>query len=139
MTTREFFAIVYDHLTEDGVMVINIGRSPSDRRLIDGLVGTIKRSFRPYMSWMFPSRSIPSSMPRCRETEITNLYQNFEYLQTSGAVHPILLDAIQKAIVYQQPTPEKPVVFTDDWAPIEWITNNMVLEFVLFGEVEHLR
>jgi hypothetical protein len=29
-------------------------------------------------------------------------------------------------------------VFTDDRAPIEWITNNMVLNFVLSGDVEAL-
>ncbi|MDP3449835.1 MAG: fused MFS/spermidine synthase, partial [Anaerolineaceae bacterium] len=34
MTTQEFFLILKDHLKEDGVMVINIGRSTDDRRLI---------------------------------------------------------------------------------------------------------
>jgi hypothetical protein len=38
-----------------------------------------------------------------------------------------------------QPTPGVDVVYTDDWAPIEWITNNMVLNFVLFGEMEDLQ
>ena len=37
LTTREFFQIVHDHLVEDGVLVINVGRSPTDRRLMDGL------------------------------------------------------------------------------------------------------
>jgi len=27
-------------------------------------------------------------------------------------------------------------VFTDDHAPVEWITNDMVLRFLLFGEME---
>ena len=27
LTTREFFQVVYDHLTEDGAMVINVGRA----------------------------------------------------------------------------------------------------------------
>jgi hypothetical protein len=45
LTTREFFQIVRDHLTEDGVMAINVGRSPIDRRLIDQLVSTIRTVF----------------------------------------------------------------------------------------------
>jgi hypothetical protein len=35
-----------------------------------------------------------------------------------------------------RPTPESQTVFTDDLAPIEWITNNMVLYYVLFGDLE---
>jgi hypothetical protein len=30
------------------------------------------------------------------------------------------------------------VVYTDDRAPIEWITNDMVLSYVLFGDMESL-
>ena len=35
-----------------------------------------------------------------------------------------------------QPTPAGGMVFTDDLAPIEWITNDMVLRFILGGGVE---
>jgi len=41
MTTVEFFQIVYDHLEADGVMVINIGRGPTDRRLLDALTAIV--------------------------------------------------------------------------------------------------
>jgi MFS family permease len=139
MTTREFFEIVYDHLSEDGVMVINIGRSPTDRRLIDGLVGTIHTVFPSIYVMDVPESFNTIVYATVRETDITYLYENFENLKASGKAHPLLLDAIQKAIVFRQPTPDNHTIFTDDWAPIEWITNNMVLEFVLLGEVEHLR
>ncbi len=46
LTTQEFFQIVRDHLTDDGVMVINVGRSPQDRRLVDMLSSTILTVFR---------------------------------------------------------------------------------------------
>ena len=35
MTTHEFFQIAHDHLTSDGVLVINVGRGPEDRRLVE--------------------------------------------------------------------------------------------------------
>jgi hypothetical protein len=38
-----------------------------------------------------------------------------------------------------QPMPEASTVFTDDLAPIEWITNNMVLRFMLYGDMEVLQ
>ena len=45
MTTREFFQTVYDHLEDDGVLVINVGRGPTDRRLVDALSATIRSVF----------------------------------------------------------------------------------------------
>jgi predicted membrane-bound spermidine synthase len=139
MTTKEFFEIVHDHLTEDGVMVINIGRSPTDRRLIDGLAGTIQAVFPSIYVMDVPESFNTILYASVQQTEITNLYKNLEHLTASEGVNPILLDAIQRMIVFQQPSPENNIVFTDDWAPIEWITNNMVLEFVFLGEVEQLR
>lgn len=139
MTTKEFFEIIHNHLTDDGVMVINIGRSPIDRRLIDDLVGTIKTIYPSIYVMDVPDSFNTIVYATVQQTEITNLYRNFENLKSESETHPLLLDAIQKTIAFQQPTPESQVVFTDDWAPIEWITNNMVLEFVLFGEVEDLR
>jgi hypothetical protein len=29
-------------------------------------------------------------------------------------------------------------VYTDDWSPIEWVTNQMVLSYVLFGDLEQI-
>jgi hypothetical protein len=49
-----------------------------------------------------------------------------------------LIESIQRVILNQQPKPESRVVFTDDWAPVEWITNNMVLNYVLFDDMEAL-
>ncbi len=51
----------------------------------------------------------------------------------------MLMDSLRIAGAYQQPLPADTLVFTDDRAPIELITNEMVLNFVLFGDVESLR
>ena len=45
LTTREFFQIARDHLTEDGVLVINVGRGPNDRRLINAFAAPSARFF----------------------------------------------------------------------------------------------
>jgi hypothetical protein len=49
------------------------------------------------------------------------------------------MTALERTIVNQQATPKNGRVFTDDNAPIEWITNNMVLNYVFFGDMESLR
>lgn len=139
LTTREFFQQVQAHLSDDGTLAINVGRSPTDRRLIDGLVGT--------MSTVFPSvyiMDVPNTFNSIiyatnQPTGIENLYGNWLYLKTRQDVHPLLLHAIELTIVHQQPTTQSDVVYTDDLAPVEWVTNTMILNFVLKGDMNQLR
>ncbi len=50
----------------------------------------------------------------------------------------LLLDSMLVAIDNVQPTPPVSVVYTDDWSPIEWVTNKMILSYVLFGDLEEI-
>lgn len=119
-------------------MVINVGRSPNDRSLIEGLAGTIRSVF-PSIYVMDVPDSFNSMIYATRQpTQFSNLEANLSFLVQRGGAHPILLDALMWTIQYQQPTPVSQTVYTDDWAPIEWITNSMVLNFVLFGGLEEI-
>jgi spermidine synthase len=138
LTTREFFQLVYDRLSEDGVMVINVGRSPTDRRLVDDLVGTIRSVF-PSVYVMDVPGSFNSIIYATRQpTQIDNLYSNLASLYGQPDVHPLLVRSLERVVVNLQPTPESQTVYTDDWSPIEWITNRMVLSYVLFGDLENM-
>jgi hypothetical protein len=138
LTTQEFFEIVRSHLTEDGVVAINVGRSPDDRRLIDGLVATLRTVFPSVYVMDLPESFNSIIYATAQPTVLSNLSTNYDLLVGKGNVHPLLLEVVRKAILNQQPAPQGGTVFTDDKAPIEWITNNMVLKFVLSGEVETL-
>jgi predicted membrane-bound spermidine synthase len=142
MTTREFFQIGRHHLTEDGVLVINVGRSPDDRSLIDGLVETVQTVFPSVYVMDVPGSFNSMVYATAQKTDFINLFLNFEGLKNRPDIHPLLLTAMQKTIVYLQPLPEnkgKEIVFTDDWAPIELITNKLVLDFVFSGGLEELK
>lgn len=139
LTTQEFFQIVHDHLTQDGAMVINVGRSPADRGLIDSLVGTISSVFPSIYVMDVPESFNSMIYATVQPTQIGNLYQNLLYLYTQKDVHPLLVASLERVVMNQQPTPQSAVVFTDDWAPIEWITNNMVLNYLLFGDMQALQ
>jgi hypothetical protein len=139
LTTQEFFQTVRDHLTDDGVMVINVGRSPDDRRLIDGLASTILTVFPAVYVMDIPDTFNSILYAPLQPTQIENLYENLTYLESRPDVHPLLLESVQRVVAFQQPSPASEVVYTDDWAPIEWITNDMVLNFVLFGGMEKLQ
>jgi len=72
-------------------------------------------------------------------TSFQNLFDNLVMLTGRGDVHPLLLESLKITALNIQPTPNSQTVFTDDLAPIEWITNNMVLRFVLFGNLEEIQ
>jgi spermidine synthase len=138
MTTQEFFQIAFDHLDADGVLTVNVGRSPNDRRLIDGLATTIATVF-PSVYVMDIPGTLNSMIYATRQpTKAENLSLNLSALQKRGDVHPLLIRAVETALVNLQPGYQTTLVFTDDKAPIEWITNRMIINFVLHGDTEIL-
>ncbi len=139
MTTQEFFQIAYDHLAEDGVLAINVGRAPGDRSLIDGLATTIATVF-PSIHIMDIPNTLNSIVYASKQpTSVENLFANYNTLNARGDAHPLLLTAMSSTIVNMQPSYESTQVFTDDKAPIEWLTNNLIVNFLLHGDVEALQ
>ena len=139
LTTVEFFQTVYDHLTSDGVMVINVGRSPHDRRLVNALASTILIVFpsvhivdlpESFNSLIFASR---------KATQSTNLLANYAILRSDPETPELLLQAMTVAVNNLQPVEKSAQIFTDDRANIEWITNALILDYMLFGEMESLQ
>jgi hypothetical protein len=68
-----------------------------------------------------------------------DLLRNYNILFARPDVHPLLLTAMSSTIVNLQPGYETTQVFTDDKAPIEWLTNNLIVNFLLNGDVEALQ
>jgi predicted membrane-bound spermidine synthase len=139
LTTQEFFQIVYDHLAEDGTMVINVGRAPGDRRLVDGLASTIASVFPSVFVMDVPDSFNSILYATRRPAKIDNLYQNYLALLARADAHPLLVESVKRAIAFQQPIEASAVVYTDDLAPVEWITNNMILQYVFFGDMEEVK
>ena len=138
LTTQEFFHIVKDHLSDNGVMVINVGRSPTDRRLVDALTATIGTVFPSVFVMDVPGSFNSIIYATKNNATIENLYQNYNNLSQQSETPKLLLDSIQRVILNQQQATSNDLVFSDDWAPIEWITNSMVLGFVFSDGVESL-
>jgi len=136
MTTKEFFQTAFDHLGEKGVLVINVGRAPNDRRLIDGLATTISSVFPSVFVMDIPGTFNSMIYATREKTAKEDLNANMIRFSIDKDVNPLLTLTLYKTWLNLQPLPVKTIVFTDDLAPIEWITNNMVLNYVFFGDVE---
>ena len=129
LTTVEFFRQVRDHLTGEGVVAINVGHTDSDWRLVEAMVATLGR--------VFPSVHVVNVrdtfnavvVATVQPTQATNLAANLP-----GMTHPLLVDAARRAVTDLHPVTPSDVVFTDDKAPVEYLTNLVVLGFFLFGE-----
>lgn len=130
LTTQQFFSIVSDHLTDDGVLVINVGRTPSDRRLIEAMVGTIGSVFPSVYVVDVPGTFNSIVYATRQPTEARNLELNLYRLEQIGAP-AVLLDVLEKGVAGLQQTPMSDVVFTDDRAPVEQLVNSIVIRFIL--------
>ena len=136
LTTQEFFQIAANHLKPDGVLAINIGRAPGDRRLIDGLATTIGTIFPSIQVMDIPETFNSILYATLQPTEAGNLQANLERFTVRSDVHPLLLRSMQMALDNLQPAPQQTVVFTDDLSPIEWLTNNLILNFLIADGME---
>ena len=138
MITIEFFRVVRSHLSPGGVMVINVGRSPLDRDLVDALATTINQVFSKvfitdipdsFNTMIFASNNVDASWD--------NFVQNMDHLEDIHASE-ILIEASKLALLGKVAGYETSRIFTDDLAPIEWMTNKIVLDYVFSEEVTNL-
>jgi hypothetical protein len=74
-------------------------------------------------------------------TSVSNLAANIDILEQRGNPPPLLMKALYIAFKNLQPSPQVDtnLVFTDDKSPVEWITNNMILRFLVSDQIEELQ
>ena len=129
LTTVEFFQEARDHLTDDGVVVINVGHTPDDYRLVEAMLTTLRQVFPSTHVLDVPDSFNAVIVATVQPTQSGNLCLNLPNLEGNDFLyHTALLGAANLNFV--QPGD---VVFTDDRATIEWMTNALVLEFILKG------
>lgn len=139
LTTVEFFALCRAHLTDDGVLAMNVGRTPEDRSLVDALAVTLLQVF-PSVHVMDVPNSFNSILyATVQPTTFENLQANYDLLSTQPGVHPLLLASIERALANQRETPAEGTLLTDERAPVEWMVNRMVLNFLGSEGVEDLQ
>lgn len=139
MTTLEFFEICASHLADNGVLTLNVGSVPGDRRLVDGLATTMSELF-PTIHIMDIPNSLNSMIFATKQpTTPENFSANLVRLAGDANTNPLLITTMSSTFTNLQDGYTTTTVFTDDLAPIEWIVNNMVVSFVLDGGLEFLQ
>ncbi len=72
-------------------------------------------------------------------TSVKDLQANLVALMTHPEVNLLLTDSMALTLANLQPAPQHTLVFTDDLSPIEWMTNNLILNFLLHGDMNTLK
>lgn len=137
LTTVEFFAEVKARLSENGVVAINVGRTDTDRRLVDALSQTLLAVYPSVYAIDVPQSFNTILVATARSTNAGNLRANISHRVES--VHPILYDILAAAAENLAPLGESDIVFTDDRAPVETLVDSIVLNFLLAGRAEEFR
>jgi spermidine synthase len=136
LTTREFLIEVQARLTAGGVVAVNVGRAPEDRRLIEAMTATLLTVFPTVHTIDVPGALNTILVATARPTTAGNLVANLASLD--AAVDPLLRQALETAQANLVPTQASNIVFTDDRAPVETITDSLVIRYLLEGGIEAL-
>jgi predicted membrane-bound spermidine synthase len=130
LTTVEFFQEVYDHLTPDGVVAINVGRAADDYRLVRAMVTTLLEVFPSAHVIEVPYSFNAVVVATVQPTEAGNLAANLPVIRDNDFLRLTALDAIDNL----HPIQPSQMVFTDNRAPIELMTNALLFDFILGGD-----
>jgi spermidine synthase len=127
LATVEFFRQARDHLTADGVVAINVGRTQDDYRLVEAMLATLLHVFPSAHVIDVPHSFNTVVVATAQPTQAGNLLLNLPHLEGDDFLHPTALAAVANL----RPTEPGTVVFTDDQTAIELMTNALVFDYVL--------
>ncbi len=122
------------HLSERGVVAINVGRTVEDRRLIEAFSATLGEVFPSVHVIDVPATCNSILVATVQPTTPENLLENAAALPADA--HPLLGKILAQAYAQIRPTPEGGIVLTDDRAPTELLTDLILVNFVLSGGSE---
>ena len=129
LTTSEFFAEAAARLSATGALAINVGRVPGDRRLVDGVAATLLTVFPSVHAIDVPGTLNTILVATQRPTTADSLAANLAALPPDA--DPLLRDALATAAANLAPITPGGVVFRDDRAPVETISDSIVIRYLL--------
>ncbi|HQE92635.1 MAG TPA: fused MFS/spermidine synthase [Anaerolineae bacterium] len=133
LTTVEFFAEVRAHLTDEGVVAINVGHTPAagdgDWRLVEAMVATMRQVYPAVYVIEIPNSFNAIVVATVQVTTAQNLADNLPLL-ADARLHTVA----ERALANLRDVAPDGVIFTDDRAPVEQLTHDLALRYILGGQ-----
>lgn len=136
LTTVEFFAEVRARLSAHGVVAVNVGRAPQDRRLVEAITATMQQVFPTIHAIDVPGALNTILVATVQPTTPETLTANLARLPESAPV--LLRQALETAVSGLVAAPAGPIIFTDARAPVETMADSLVLRYLLQGGLSDL-
>ncbi|MFN8490747.1 MAG: fused MFS/spermidine synthase [Caldilineaceae bacterium] len=134
LTTLEFFQLVRSHLSDQGVLAINVGRTATDFALVDALSKTVSQVFPSVylVDQPGPADNLSNSLlvATVQPTQLTNFKHNVAALP---AIQPLEFRHFAQTATQQAhgaAPPPNAAIFTDDHAPVEQIVHRIIWNFL---------
>jgi spermidine synthase len=128
LTTREFFDSAKAHLAPGGVLAINVGRTPTDNRLVDALSGTLNAVFKNVFVIDSNGRFTNSMIYGTSSPVTVDQFIARAGAETNPKLQPIAAEALQTGGVRR--AGPNGIVFTDDLAPVERLIDDIILSYI---------
>src|SRR5918995_1659275 len=126
LATREFFRLARERLEPGGIVALNVASVPGDKSLLNGIAGTLTHEFDWVLVW-----------PALRFNKILIGFDDAKATPAAEIIAngPSELRPLRELLVNQaRPVTEKAKrPWTDDRAPVEWVTDRMIVEYAARG------
>jgi hypothetical protein len=126
LATKEFFRLARAHLTPGGVLALNVAAVPGDDRLSHSIGSTLLAAFPQAWRWR-PLRFSELVLALDRPLSRAELLERVERINpAAGSLARLFRRQVE-------PVRSDSEVLTDDRAPVEWLTDRMIVDFIAHG------
>jgi hypothetical protein len=124
LATKEFFELVRARLRPGGIVALNVATVPDDRRLVEELAGTLATVLPTVRVW-----------PVLRFNHIVIGFNGPGTEVSRIEPEPGPLAQLQRLLDDQlgEPVDASGDPWTDDHAPVEWVTDRMIISYASRG------
>jgi spermidine synthase len=126
LATREFFRLARERLAPGGIVALNVATVPDDDRLVRAVGGTLAAELPQALAWpalRFNTIVLGLTEP-LDDAELTRR------LRTGPSELAPLRELLARDLA---PVEEKSRPWTDDHAPVEWLTDRMIVSYAAGG------
>jgi spermine/spermidine synthase len=132
LATQQFFRLVMSRLRPGGIVALNVATASGDHRLAEGIAGTLRTEFPQVLTW--------------QALKLNQLVLGFDRpvsrarLGAAVARTPQRIRVLTRLLAeHARAAAPSAEPWTDDRAPVEWVTDRMILEYAARGANLHER
>jgi spermidine synthase len=126
LATKEFFQLARDRLAPGGILALNVAAVPGDERLSQAIGSTVLAVFPQAWRWK-PLRFNELMLAFDRPIQEGDLHGR---IRAANSAVASLVPLFRAGV---EPVRSVADVLTDDRAPVEWLTDRMIIDFIAEG------